>query len=79
MPTDQQRQGVSLRRLSNRQEQVLKLIAIGYRTKQIAYMLRLKEETISIHLRAARKNLGARTTPHAVWLYANIILTPRDT
>ncbi len=52
--------------LTKRQKQVLDLIASGYRTKEIAYELGLKPETVSMHLRATRKKLGARTNAQAV-------------
>lgn len=52
--------------LTKRQKQVLGLIASGYRTKEIAYELGLKPETVSLHLRAIRKKLMARTNAHAI-------------
>jgi len=54
--------------LTKRQVQVLGLIASGYRTKEIAYELNLKPETVNMHLRAIRKKLGAKTNAHAVSL-----------
>ncbi len=55
--------------LTKRQEQVLSLIASGYRTKEIAYELNLKSETVSLHLFATRKKLGAKSTAHAVAIW----------
>ncbi len=52
--------------LTKRQQQVLDLIASGYRTKEIAYKLSLKPETVSMHLSAIRKKLGARTNVEAL-------------
>ena len=47
--------------LSPRELEVLKWLARGLRTDQIAYQLDLRPVTIHMHLRSARKKLGART------------------
>ncbi len=56
--------------LTKRQKQVLDLIASGYRTKEIAHELGLKPETVSLHLCAIRKKLGAKTNAHSIKIFS---------
>ena len=56
--------------LTKRQKQVLDLVASGYRTKEIAYELGLKSETVNTHILAVRKKLKAKTNAHAVAIIA---------
>ncbi len=53
-------------RLSPRQQQILNLIAEGYRTADIAHELALKPETVNQHIGKIRKKLNAKTNAHAV-------------
>jgi two-component system, NarL family, response regulator YdfI len=55
--------------LTVRQFQVLELIANGYRSKEIAYRLDLKPETVNQHIQVVRNKLGAKTNAHAVALF----------
>ena len=59
--------------LTKRQNQVLYLIASGCRTKEIAYKLGLKPETVNIHILAIRKKLDAKTNAHAVFIASEIL------
>lgn len=45
------------------------LVANGYQTKQIAHELGVKPETVSTHLAAIRKKLGAKTNAHAIAIF----------
>ena len=54
--------------LTAKQLEVITLVAAGLRTKQIAFELGIAAETVSFHLAAVRKKLGAKTNPHAVFL-----------
>ncbi len=47
--------------LSPRETEVLKWLAKGLRTDQIAFQMNLKPVTIHMHLTSARRKLGART------------------
>ncbi len=52
--------------LSKRQRQVLQRIALGQRTKQIAYELSLSEKTIEMHRNLLLRKLGARNVADVV-------------
>jgi len=47
--------------LSPREREIMGWLATGLRTEQIAHQLGLKPVTIHMHLRSARRKLGART------------------
>lgn len=47
------------------------MIADGQSVQEIAFELGLKEETVYMHLRSLRNKLSAKSTAHAVWLYAS--------
>lgn len=55
--------------LSARERQCLALIGDGFRIKSIARELGLAEVTVELHLRNARRKLGAKTRDQAVRLY----------
>lgn len=55
--------------LSARERQCLALIGDGLRIKSIARELGLAEVTVELHLRNARRKLGAKTRDQAVRLY----------
>lgn len=52
--------------LSPRQREILKLMAQGYRTKQIAYMLDLSEKTVQMHRMLLFKKLSTSNAADAV-------------
>ena len=52
--------------LSPRQREILKLMAQGYRTKQIAYMLTLSEKTVQMHRMLLFKKLSTSNAADAV-------------
>lgn len=52
--------------LTQRQKEVLTLIASGYRTARIAGELDIKSETVNAHTVEIRRRLGARTNAQAV-------------
>lgn len=52
--------------LSDRQRDCLQGVAAGLRAGQIADRLMIKEVTVNLHLRDARRKLAARTLPAAV-------------
>lgn len=52
--------------LSDRQRDCLQGFANGLRTGQVADRLSIKEVTVNLHLRDARRKLNARTIPEAV-------------
>ncbi len=60
--------------LTKRQKQVLGLIASGYRTKEIAFEIGLKSETINAHVISIRKKLNAKSNAHAIFLIDRTIL-----
>lgn len=63
--------------LSDRQRECLQGVARGLRAGQVADRLMIKEVTVNLHLRDARRKLGARTLPEAVakaLLYQKITL-----
>ena len=53
-------------RLSPRQLQILREVAAGYRTKQIAYRLSLSEKTVKMHRGILFERLGAGNVAEAV-------------
>lgn len=52
--------------LTERQIEILQLLADGYRPKQVARALKISERTVNNHLAAAYRNLGASTRLEAV-------------
>ncbi|MFZ4808942.1 MAG: response regulator transcription factor [Hyphomicrobiaceae bacterium] len=52
--------------LSRREMQCLGLLAAGFSNRGIAEALAISEPTVAMHLKNARKRLGARTREHAV-------------
>lgn len=52
--------------LSQRQRQVLREMAQGYRNKQIAWRLSLSEKTVKMHRQLLLGNLGVSTTADAI-------------
>lgn len=60
------RRRADVRPLSGRERDCLQLTALGLRVAQIADKLVLADVTVHLHLRQARKKLGARTLPEAV-------------
>lgn len=56
-------------KLSNRERQVMDLLAVGLRTKSIAGQLGIAEVTVELHLKNVRTKLGALTRDHALLLY----------
>jgi len=55
-------------RISPREVQVLRLVALGGSNAEIAEQLGISSETVRNHVRGARGKLGARTKAHAVAL-----------
>jgi DNA-binding CsgD family transcriptional regulator len=54
------------RLLTNRELEVLELVAQGYSTREIARKLWVTDETVKTHVRRVLRRLGARTRAHAV-------------
>lgn len=54
--------------LTPREREVLRFLASGLRTAQIAHELQLAKVTVELHTRNARRKLGALTREHAVAL-----------
>jgi DNA-binding NarL/FixJ family response regulator len=54
--------------LSQREVEVLELVAMGMQNAEIGRRLYLSEETIKTHVRHILSRLGARNRAHAVWL-----------
>ena len=52
--------------LTDRQLDVLGLLARGLTEHHVGQLLGIGEETVKSHSKAARRNLGARNTAHAV-------------
>jgi len=63
---DPRRIGRQMSPLTARELSVLRLASIGHRTKRIAQLLELGEETIRSHLKKAQAKLGAKDRLHAV-------------
>ncbi|MGI8730798.1 MAG: response regulator transcription factor [Solirubrobacteraceae bacterium] len=73
-------EGPGARRTSKREAQVLRLLASGCTTEQIAGTLFLSPETVQTHVRNATRKLGARGRLHAVILaLINGEIDPPDT
>jgi DNA-binding CsgD family transcriptional regulator len=53
-------------RLTAREREVLKLVAEGYSTSEIARALWITEDTVRTHIKRMLVRLGARTRAHAV-------------
>jgi DNA-binding NarL/FixJ family response regulator len=75
MPTPQERLPArrrvnvgSLDRLTSRQKEVLKLMAVGYSNKEIARNLEIAEATTKIHAAAILRELGVRNRTEAAVL-----------
>ena len=64
--------------LSNRQKEVLALIALGATDSEIAQQLCLSVDTISWHVKEIRCRLDARSRAHAVALAIRHDLLPSD-
>ncbi len=62
----QQQSAALVETLSPRQREILKLMAQGYRTKQIAYMLTLSEKTVQMHRMLLFKKLSTSNAADAV-------------
>lgn len=60
---------VFLPELSDRERQVLKLTAQGFRADQVAKRLQVKVSTVRTHLDNLREKLKARTLAHAAAIY----------
>jgi len=54
--------------LSQRETQVLRLVAQGLRNRDIAERLFISEVTVKAHMRSIMRKLGARSRTHAVAL-----------
>lgn len=54
--------------LTQRERDSLRYVAAGLRVGRIADRMAISEVTVELHLRNARRKLGAATTPHAVAL-----------
>ncbi|MEZ5171897.1 MAG: LuxR C-terminal-related transcriptional regulator [Acidimicrobiia bacterium] len=64
--------------LSDRQEVVLRLVATGLTTKEVAERLELSPDTVDTHVTAAVQRLGARNRRHAAsMLYSRESPNPR--
>ena len=57
-----------LPRLTNREREVLTLLALGETNQTIAERLHLSPETVRAHTRSARLRLGAKSRSHAIAL-----------
>jgi PAS domain S-box-containing protein len=65
--TLRQRNAVQLvRKLSQRQREVLRAMAAGYRNKQIAWQLSLSEKTVKMHRGLLLDKLGVATSADAI-------------
>ena len=62
--------------LTARELTVLRLLSLGHRTRQIADMLELGEETVRTHLRKAQSKLGVSNRLHAVAQAIRLRLIP---
>jgi len=59
---------VSGKRLTNRELEVLKLVANGYANKQVAYKLNISERTVKNYMSSIMRKLEANSRAHAVVL-----------
>ena len=55
-------------KLTDREQEVLKLLSLGYTGPEIAERLVLGVDTVRTHIRNLKRKLGARTLPHLVAL-----------
>ncbi len=53
-------------RLTNRQKELITLLAMGYQQDQIAKKLNISRDTVSYHFRNIKLVLDAKTTAQAV-------------
>jgi DNA-binding NarL/FixJ family response regulator len=65
-----------LDKLSARQVEVLRLVALGYTTPKIARELRLSEKTIETHRTALMRRLGIHDVVHLVHFAVRVRLVP---
>ena len=52
--------------LSERETEVLRLIAAGHRNKSVANVLSITEDTVKMHVKNCMSKLGAHDRTHAV-------------
>jgi DNA-binding CsgD family transcriptional regulator len=64
--------------LSDRQKEVLALVALGATDSEIAQQLCLSVDTVAWHVRESRARLGARSRAHAVALAIRHDLLPNE-
>ena len=65
--------------ITNRQTEVLRLLAEGLSNKQLAYRLQLTEGTVKLHVAALLKSLGASNRTQAVAVAQQSGLLPQET
>lgn len=58
--------------LTPREREVLELVSVGMRNKEIAAALFLSPSTVKVHIHSIRQKLGARTRAEAAARYAEI-------
>lgn len=61
-------ENVEVPRLTDREREILTLLALGETNKTIAEKLHLSPETVRTHTRTARLRLGAKSRSHAITL-----------
>lgn len=57
---------ITLYKLTNRELEVLKLVAQGYTAKEIGHVFGTRKETVRNQIQTAKLKLGARNSAHAV-------------
>ena len=57
--------------LTQREQQVMDLVAEGLTNKQIALMLHIKSQTVNVHLKSIYQKLGTHTRTAAAFLLKN--------
>lgn len=63
------------KRLTVREDEILRLIAIGETCESAALELKLSRRTIEVYCAKIKKKLNANTMPHAVYIaFRNAIL-----
>lgn len=65
--------------LTQREQDVLRLVAAGEPTRRIAGQLGISSETVDTHIRASMRKLGARTRTEAAALAFAVSPTRPDT
>ena len=65
-PTDAHDTSPAMEHLTLREVEVLRLMARGYRNKQVATVLNISEHTVKYHVSSVIAKLGARTRTEAV-------------